>query len=261
MDLRLLEWTGPDKTDVAIMALLHASLSATLLAAFIAMLGKQWINMYAQQKRGSLAEQCRDRQHKLDGIEKWKFHVILEVLPLMLQLALLFLGIALSQYMWGISKTVAVVIIGVTSFGVLFYALVVVSATVFYYCPFQTPASILLRRLMICISGSPLWLNSGARFHLKSISKFVSSRMTKAKRGLMKQFVPSSALDSTHLPDNESVVDHVEEPAPLFDDQHVGSPDNVAENKLDARCVMWMRDASTDPDVSLTVMEFIPEVE
>jgi hypothetical protein len=52
-------WTGPPPTDVTVSILLYTSLSSSLLAAFIAMLGKQWLNRYARRQGGSAAERCR----------------------------------------------------------------------------------------------------------------------------------------------------------------------------------------------------------
>jgi hypothetical protein len=71
----------------------------------------------------------------------------MESLPLMLQAALLLLGCALSRYLWEISITVALVVLGVTSFGVLLYVFIVIAGTVSDNCPYQTPGSRILRYL------------------------------------------------------------------------------------------------------------------
>jgi hypothetical protein len=41
------QWNGPDPTIVHVQAILYSSLAASLLAALIAILGKQWLNRYA----------------------------------------------------------------------------------------------------------------------------------------------------------------------------------------------------------------------
>ena len=38
------QWTGPPRAIVQVQAILFASLAATLFSAFLAMLGKQWLN-------------------------------------------------------------------------------------------------------------------------------------------------------------------------------------------------------------------------
>ena len=114
-------WTGPPPGTVTVQALLYASLATSLFAAFVAVLGKQWINRYIRNRGGSAAEKSRDRQRKLDGFEKWHFHLVIESLPVMLQLAVLLLGSALSHYLWTISRPIAGMILAITLLGLAIY--------------------------------------------------------------------------------------------------------------------------------------------
>jgi hypothetical protein len=140
------QWTGPPRTIVRVEAILYASLAASLFSAFLAMLGKQWLNRYASiDMRGSAIERSQNRQRKLDGIITWYFDHVMEALPVILQFALLLLGCALSLYLWGIDRTVALVVLGATSFGVVFYAFIVVAGTASVSCPYQTPGAHILR--------------------------------------------------------------------------------------------------------------------
>ena len=95
--------------------------------------------------RESVVERSHNRQRKLDGIIRWYFDSVLESIPLMSQTALLLLGMALSRYLWDISITVASVVLGVTSFGVLFYVLIIVAGATSDSCPYQTPGAFVLR--------------------------------------------------------------------------------------------------------------------
>ena len=119
----------------------------SLSAAFIAMLGKQWLNRYLRHTGGSTVERCADRQRKSDGLERWPFRLFIDSLPLMLQIALLLLACGLSRYMWSINTSVARVVISLTALGLLFYIGIVAAGTSSYECPFQTPASEVLRYL------------------------------------------------------------------------------------------------------------------
>ena len=142
------QWTGPPPTMVHVQAILFASLSVSLLSAFLAMLGKQWLNRYSSaDMRGSAVERCQNRQRKLDGIVAWYFDHVMESLPLMLQGALLLLGCALSRYLWNISIIVASVVVGVTSAGLVSYLLIIVAGVASENCPYQTPGSYILRHL------------------------------------------------------------------------------------------------------------------
>ena len=120
---------------------MYASLLISLLAAFIAMLGKQWLNRYLRNAGGSMIERCGDRQLKYDGLKKWPFHLFIESLPVMLQIALFLLACGLCKHMASVNTSVAVVLITLTALGVLFYLGVTIAGTVSYECPFQTPVS------------------------------------------------------------------------------------------------------------------------
>jgi len=140
------QWTGPPPAIVQVQSILFASLAASLFSAFLAMLGKQWLNRYSSiDMRGCAIERSQHRQRKLDGIVNWCFNHVMESLPLMLQVALVLLDFALSRYFWDINKTVASIVLGVTSFGALFYLFIVVGGVASLSFPYQTPAARILR--------------------------------------------------------------------------------------------------------------------
>jgi hypothetical protein len=136
------QWTGPPRTIVQVQAILFASLTISLFSAFLAMLGKQWLNRYeSTDRQGSAIERSHNRQRKLGGVVGWYFDHVMESIPLMLQAALLLLGCALSQYLWEVNITIASVVVGVTSFGAIFYIFIVIAGIVSEGCPYQTPAA------------------------------------------------------------------------------------------------------------------------
>ena len=135
----------PPSEIVTATCLMYASFLISLLAAFVAMLAKQWINRYLRTSRGSMIERCRDRQRKFDGIEKWSLHLFVTNLLSTLQVSLLLLVYGLCQYMWSINTPVASVLIGFAISGVGFYVATVIAGTLSYASPFQTPVSTLLR--------------------------------------------------------------------------------------------------------------------
>jgi len=55
----------PPPEIVTIQSLLHASLATPLLAAFLAMLRKHWVDRYV-----------RNRGRELDGLEKWYSNLV-----------------------------------------------------------------------------------------------------------------------------------------------------------------------------------------
>jgi hypothetical protein len=137
--------SGPSATAVQVQSILFSSLASALLAAFLAMLGKQWLNLHVE---GSLIDRSRHRELRMRGMIAWRFKLIMECLPLVMQVSLLLLGYALARYMWDLSRTVSGVIAAFTVFGVLFYLFIVFAATVWKICPFQTPVSLVLRHII-----------------------------------------------------------------------------------------------------------------
>ena len=177
------QWTGPPHAIVQVQAILFANLSVSLLSAFLAILGKQWLNRYAStDMRGTAIECSQNRRRKLDGVITWYFDHVMESLPLMLQIGLLLLGCALSQYLWGINIPAASVPIGVTSVGVVFYLLLVIAGTASESCPYQTPgARILLHTLLPALHSAPSLISK--------LTVFVFTRFSDIFRGSQCQLV------------------------------------------------------------------------
>ena len=140
----------PPSDIVTVTGLLYASLLISLLAAFVAMLGKQWVNQYLRHSGSSAIERCGDRQRKCNGLTKWPLHLFVEIIPVMLQIALL-LFCALCKYMTTTKNSVARVLLALTILGVAFYLGIIIAGTSSYDSPFQTPGSIALRGSWITI--------------------------------------------------------------------------------------------------------------
>ena len=157
-------WTGPPPEIVAVQSLLYASLATSPFAAFLAMLGKQRVNWYLRNRGSSATDKSRDRQRKLDGLEKWHFHLATESLPATLQLALLLLGCAPSGYLWAISRAVAGVIVAVTLYGVTSYVSLTLVATLYYKCSYQAPPSILIQTVIRYLAHHGATFTSSSRF-------------------------------------------------------------------------------------------------
>jgi hypothetical protein len=122
---------------------LFASLASALLAAFLAMLGKQWLNPDVE---GSLVERSHHRELRISEMTTWRFRIIVECIPLVAQVSVrVLLGYAPADYLWGLSQTVSAVIAAFTGFGVLLYLFTVFAPIVSETCPFQTPVSLAIR--------------------------------------------------------------------------------------------------------------------
>ena len=263
-------WSGPAQEIVVVTNLLYASLLISLLAAFVAMLGKQWLNRYLRDIGGSIAERCGDRQRKRNGIEKWPFEMFVESLPIMLQVALLLLAVGLSRYMWTINISVARTLLALTAFGVGFFALIVVAGTSSYECPFQTPASLALRALGVhrtfgrLASSLPLL---GVRKRLRNFGRNfaylyfrIRASVSRIKMIVSRTLHQYAALvhatrELTTLPQQMLLPRHLNTPVytsqlwnlgPMLKEQDLSLPRRT--NRADARCINWILYRITDPE-------------
>ncbi|OAX33246.1 hypothetical protein K503DRAFT_663339, partial [Rhizopogon vinicolor AM-OR11-026] len=126
-------------STVWMQTLAYASLSFSVLAAFGAVMGKQWLNSYkAARGRGSLEERGLQRQRKLDGLEHWHLQTVLGAFFVLLQISLILFGLSLSASIWAQQPTIASVIVCATAFGILFYVATIIISASHPDSPFQT---------------------------------------------------------------------------------------------------------------------------
>ena len=251
-------WTGPPPEIVTVQSLLYASLATSLFAAFIATLGKQWVTRYLRKQGGSAVEKSRDRQRKLDGFKKWHFQLAIESLPVMLQLALLLLGCALTLYLWTISRTIAGIILAFTLFGITSYTLFTLAGTLHYNCPYQTPLSILIRTVIRRLTQS----NSTFVRSLRSLISLLPSGnnirwlvgylLSGLGRGLQ-CFHRSPTIEDGEEHIAQAVV--VVPPTRIFEDISL----DLEVCAGDSRCVWWVLDYTTDTDVIFSTSRFAAE--
>ena len=264
---------NPPSEIVIVSVLTYASLLISLLAAFTAMLGKQWLNRYLRHVGGSTIERCGDRQRKCDGLAEWPFQLFIESLPIMLQVSLLLLACGLCQYMWSINTTVAYTLIALTALGVLFYLTVVVASVSSYACPFQTPASAALRSLwkevghrvdpvtlpigsvaarLFRVSQSTILRLWAKTRHSTTSAALCFVQMTQSLMGWARQHL-------YHLPPSVPLGDIEEDPRvaqetdPLPEATEMWlMPTTLAAlrktNADDVRCVSWILWSITDPE-------------
>ena len=236
---------NPPSEIVIATCLMYASLLISLLAALVAMLGKQWLNRHLRNSGGSMIERCGDRQRKCDGLEKWPFHFFVESLLVMLQVALLFLACGLCRYMWSVNAWVAYTLIGLTGLGIAFYVVIVIAGMSSYACPFQTPASAALRGLR-----KKVW-----RGAISSIvhSKWALSRADLLWNRKIQPFLCCQSLETISLKtvqvqrsEPPSALNNARQPKPWIRPKDLTIIRRT--NTSDAQCVSWILRNITDPE-------------
>lgn len=154
------QWSGAPRAIIQVQAILYASLSASILSALLAMLGKHWLNQYASiDLRGSAVERNHNRQRKFDGVVNWRFDYVMELSPLLLQVATLFLGVALSRYLMEIDTTIGSVVLGFTSFSIISYLFATIVGSTSADFPYPTPGSRVLRSVASALASATVGLS------------------------------------------------------------------------------------------------------
>ncbi|KAF8209483.1 hypothetical protein K438DRAFT_1811134 [Mycena galopus ATCC 62051] len=219
-----LEVPMPPLITLVAQSLLYFSLGATLLAALLAVLGKQWLTYYsAAGEHGTVEMRGLERQRKLDGLRRWKFDMIMQMFPLLLQFALFLFAAALCVYLWRIHEVLALIVLGMTTFGTVSYILLLASAIVFQDSPFQTPLAPFVAHLF------PKWVSFISRDILKWMIKLYQSL--------------AAAAYSMHIQRSQDLppFPRLEKATPLFATTAGPSPEIPA--------VCWVLETSTDPDM------------
>ncbi|KAG9025090.1 hypothetical protein FRB95_010582 [Tulasnella sp. JGI-2019a] len=126
-----------------------ASLVTSLMAAFGAVLAKQWLLHYSQIGQvGELEKQCRKRQKKFAGAERWHLQTVVEFLPALIQFSLLAFFIGLIDFFWSINTTIAAVVMSLFGVGLIAFFAFLIVGVIDRDCPFQTHATQLIQRFV-----------------------------------------------------------------------------------------------------------------
>ena len=239
-------WKGPDSSVVRVQAILYSSLAASLLAALLAMLGRQMLSGYAAVGRGSVIFRGRQRRRNMDVMATWKFARFVACLQQILQIALLLLGCALSDYLFFINRVVASVVIGFTAFGFLLTLLIFFAATFSYDCPFDTPLHVAFRSL--------IRFDNEHKQYLRRFRVWFGRVCSQTKRWLGRK---------SGGPDRNVSGDHIELSTATLPDQLPLCSDEGADwggNELDLKCVAWMSEIPMDTEITVVIARVAPEI-
>ena len=170
----------------------------------------------------------------------------------MLQLALLLLGWALSQYLWLISRTVAGVAITTTLLGATTYTCFTLAATLIDNCPYQTPASFITRFLVSQTIRTPPLMDIVAvsRRPMEELRQFLR-RFRSGMRSVVSGL--GCIVNATLIHETPATpLAHVMSPVRIFPD----TPLDVESLGVDLRCVAWVLRSTTDVDVISSIVGF-----
>ncbi|KAJ7742118.1 hypothetical protein DFH07DRAFT_980440 [Mycena maculata] len=242
-------YTAP--TILVAQSLLYISLGSTLLAALLAVLGKQWLMYYMAGERGTLEARGLERQRKFDGLRKWKFDAVMQMFPLLLQFGLFLFAAGLSVYLWTSHVSLAIIALVMTSLGSMAYITLLLSAVFSPDSPFQTPLAPLLVRLV----PMTLWIKlkafstriTGRSLQLIGHAYLACSGYLHCSQALLPYFTKPRGPENTGRSNKM-------EPNPLFDV-------SLLVPSIEVPAVSWVLETSTDPLVVAAASELVVELQ
>ena len=250
-------WKGPGSLDIWIQSLAYLGLGTSLLAAFGAVLGKQWLAHYKTTRfgRGTQEERGRLRHQKFLGIKKWQLEPFLDMLPILLQISLLCFAVSLTLNIYSLHHTLGYILILVTGVGILAYTITLVVAIVFSNSPFEGRISRSIRFFWLTICRYPLrrgmlYIRESRFFH--SINRLVVNFHTRygacwtTLEGLWNVGASRIGLGSNSHP----------EPTLL-------RPNSKLHfyNVIESSAIRWILETSTEPEIVNSAIELVPLVQ
>lgn len=89
-----------------------SGLVLSLAPAFLAIMSKQWLDEFSKGLSGASRSVARERQYRLNNLKKWRVGDIVDLIPLLLQLALTCFLAGLLILLWTLHHTLAIIMSG-----------------------------------------------------------------------------------------------------------------------------------------------------
>ena len=134
---------SPPGYIVAVNALFYASLGLMLLAAFIAMLIKNWVREFDRGLQGMSipGQRAKTREFRYQGLIHWKLSEMVAFLPILIQISLLLFSIGLALFLFRIDTLSSAIAVAVLGIGLIFYTITTAISAVVTSSPFRSPLS------------------------------------------------------------------------------------------------------------------------
>ena len=235
-------------------ALGYLSLAFSLLAAFGAVLGKQWLGQYKTSRFGyGTLEEHAIRQHEmLIGMEEWHFQAILYTLPLMLQTSLLLFGVSLSINIFTVNRLLGSLILASIVVGFILYTWTFIIGLLHPTSPFQTGLTLTMQsifyhlstdwKLLVMHNLQTLWESivslPSCSYHL--LWHMGHRCVSDVELGEKQQSTPQSQFYSNLWPTT--------------------IPPSTPFKKMHAEVVRWTLETSTDPEIITDASRMVGEM-
>ncbi|KEP45420.1 putative transmembrane protein, partial [Rhizoctonia solani 123E] len=134
----------PSQRDIVVNSLWFFSLALSMLVTLLAMLVKEWANVYRRGDRFTpYYVQARTRQARYDGLEDWGAKFVVRSLPVLMHIALglFLLGLVIFLDKPKLSSVLMQLVLLVVSITLFLYLIMTFLPLFSAFCPFNTPLS------------------------------------------------------------------------------------------------------------------------
>ncbi|KAG8963525.1 hypothetical protein FRC03_002882 [Tulasnella sp. 419] len=145
-----------NSSAISVNYIFFASLYSSLSAAFGAVTAKQWLTEYSNKGPAKAPHVLGfQRTMKFKGLKEWHFQLLMDLLPILLQLSLLLFLIGVVEFLSVLDRKVGMMQLVLVVGGTAVYALTLIIGIIYPTSPFRTPVNNYIRGIVkFCIDHS-----------------------------------------------------------------------------------------------------------
>ncbi|KAG8927668.1 hypothetical protein FRC02_007944 [Tulasnella sp. 418] len=145
-----------NSSAISVNYIFFASLYSSLSAAFGAVTAKQWLTEYSNKGPAKAPHVLGfQRTMKFKGLKEWHFQLLMDLLPILLQLSLLLFLIGVVEFLSVLDRKVGMMQLVLVVGGTAVYALTLIIGIIYPTSPFRTPVINYIRGIVkFCIDHS-----------------------------------------------------------------------------------------------------------
>lgn len=145
--------------DIWINALWFTSFALGISTALLAVVVKQWLRQYTCDIRsGSNLDRACARQSRFDNFKKWKVHLLVDILPTILHLALFLFMIGLVVFLFPLNHILAYFLATITGLLCIAYITASILPMFLFQCPYHTPLTHILHHVYVYTPPTIKWI-------------------------------------------------------------------------------------------------------
>jgi hypothetical protein len=164
------------RSDVRVNVCWFVSLLLSLVVALFGIFLKQWTRSYIKWTDVTPDQEAVAlRQFRYRSLETWRIAAILALLPTLLQLSVIVFLSGLLVFLSGLDRTVAIVMIVLTSIAFFLVAAVTFLPVVSWTCPYRSPLSEVLALSLWRVTGALKFVGRGVLLFIRRVSAGLKS--------------------------------------------------------------------------------------